>query len=345
MIGQILPTPADLAGLRLNLGAVDPWLLVWPLAFGLAFHALITAPWQPLGRPRPDLREQLRRLDVEEPLAPRAPGAGSEASRPAPTGPLDALLRPVLDDLSGGLRAALGRLGLAGGRETVARLALLDPDAHPEALLEQFWRRKLLCALVPPSLFLLVQAFNTKPLADWPFVVWPVLGVAGFLFPDIRLRRRVTERRARIVRELPTTIDLLAIGLAGGKSLEQTLLIVPGESRGVVGREFGSVLREVAASRRSLAAALDEMAARNGVPELAALLTHLRASMEHGTANLVPILTEQAATLRTERRLRIVADAKRAQVRMLLPVGVVILPVLIVVLLAPAAMQLLSLGR
>jgi tight adherence protein C len=189
-----------------------------------------------------------------------------------------------------------------------------------------------------------VQAFGTKPLADWPFAVWPALSIAGFQYPDLRLRRQVAERRARIVRELPGTIDLLAIGLAGGKSLEQTLLLVPGESRGVVGREFGAVLREVAASRRSLAAALDEMAARNGVPELAGLLTHLRASMEHGTANLVPILTEQAATLRTERRLRIVAEAKRAQVRMLLPVGVGILPVLIVVLLAPAAMQLLSLG-
>ncbi len=329
------------AGPRFDLGVLDPPALLWPIVLGLACHALITAPWQPLGRPKPDLREQLRRLDVEEPLETRAAHAPGLAP---PSGALEALLRPVLDDLSRALRAACSRLGLGTGREVEAGLALLHPDAPPGTLLEQLWRRKLVYGLVSPGLFVLVQVFGTKPLADWPFVAWPLLGVGAFLYPEYKLRRRVAERRARIVRELPGTIDLLAIGLAGGQSLEQTLLLIPVESRGVVGREFGAALREVAASRHTLSAALDELATRNGVGELTGLLTHLRASMEHGTANLVPFLTEQAATLRAERRLRLVAEAKRAQVRMLLPVGVGILPVLIVVLLAPAAMQLLGLG-
>jgi len=74
-----------------------------PIVLGLAVHALITAPWQPLGRPRPDLREQLRRLDVEEPTSPRT-ARDREAIRPS--GPLEALLRPVFDDLSRAVRCA-----------------------------------------------------------------------------------------------------------------------------------------------------------------------------------------------------------------------------------------------
>ena len=332
----------DLAALAT---AVDPRLLFWPLVFGLAFHALITAPWQPLGRPRPDLRELLRRLDVEEPHPSLSGRDAREAAPLLPFPALDALLRPPLEDASALLRAGLARLGVASGRDTVARLALLPPDARPEAALEQFWIRKLLCGLVPLGLFLLVKGAGTRPLADWPFVVWPLACAAGFLYPDQRLARLVAERRARLVRELPATIDLLAIGLAGGQSLEQALLLVPGASRGHLAREFGALLREVAASRRTLPAALEELATRNGVPELSGLLTQLRASLEHGAIDLVPLLAAQAATLREQQRLRILAEARRAQVRMLLPVGLGILPVLIVVLLAPAAIQLLGLGE
>lgn len=331
--------------IRTLAGIADPRLLFWPLVLGLAFHTLITAPWQPLGRPRPDLREQLRQLDVEELLAD-APERDARQDTPLfPFPALDALLRPPLQDASVLLRAGLARLGVAGGRDTAARLALLHPDARPETALEQFWVRKLLCGLVPLGLFLLVKTTSTRPLDDWPFVVWPLACAAGFLYPDQRLARLVAERRARLVRELPATIDLLAIGLAGGQSLEQALLLVPGASCGVLAREFGALLREVAASRRPLAAALEELAARNGVPELSGLLTQLRASLEHGATDLVPLLAAQAATLREQQRLRILAEARRAQVRMLLPVGLGILPVLIFVLLAPAAIQLLGLGR
>lgn len=331
----------DLAAL---VGVVDPRLLFWPLAFGLTFHALITAPWQPLGRPRPDLREELRRLDVEEPLQPPIGRAAREVTPLLPFPALDALLRPPLEDLSALLRAALARLGVASGHDTAARLALLHPDTRPEAALEQLWVRKLLCGLVPLGLFLLVKGTDTRPLADWPFVVWPLACAVGFLYPDQRLARLVAERRAWLVRELPTTIDLLAIGLAGGQSLEQALLLIPGASRGVLAREFGALLREVAASRRTLPEALEELAARNGVSELSSLLTQLRASLDHGATDLVPLLAAQAATLREQQRLHILAEARRAQVRMLLPVGLGILPVLIVVLLAPAAIQLLGLA-
>lgn len=324
--------------------AFDPPLLLWPLVFGLAFHAAITAPWLPLGRPRPDLLEQLRRLDVEE-LSPTRVGlAGQEPQPLLPFPAIDALLRPVVDDLAGAARSALARFGLAGGREVEERLLLLRPNVPIALLVEQFWGRKLLCGLVPLGLFLLVRAFGTRPLADWPFVVWPLLAVGGFLFPDYKLNWQVARRRERIVAELPAAIDLLTIGLAGGQSLEQTLLLMTGEGRGVIAGELADALREVAATRRALPAALDELGRRNGVPELAALITPLRAALEHGTADLVPLLSVQAAALREQKRLRILAEAKRAQVRMLLPVAVGILPVLIIVLLAPAAMRLLGLG-
>ena len=51
------------------LPGLDPRLtegnvLLWSLLFGAGVYLLVTA--QPLGRPRPDLAERLRRLDVDE---------------------------------------------------------------------------------------------------------------------------------------------------------------------------------------------------------------------------------------------------------------------------------------
>src|SRR5918912_3483418 len=45
---------------------LDPGIVIWPLLLGLGVFLIISS--QPLGRPRPDLGERLRRLDVDERL-------------------------------------------------------------------------------------------------------------------------------------------------------------------------------------------------------------------------------------------------------------------------------------
>ena len=72
-------------------------VLLWPLLFGLGAYLLVTAPWQPIGRPKPNLRARLRRLDVDariqDDLERRVAG------RPLFANPLlERLLRPVVDD-------------------------------------------------------------------------------------------------------------------------------------------------------------------------------------------------------------------------------------------------------
>jgi len=79
------------------------------------------------------------------------------------------------------------------------------------------------------------------------------------------------------------------------------------------------------------------------VPELWSLASQLRAAHEQGLP-LVHTLAVQADTVREAKRLRIVEEGGKATVRMVLPVAVLILPVLFVVILYPAGMQLLNLG-
>ena len=85
------------------------------------------------------------------------------------------------------------------------------------------------------------------------------------------------------------------------------------------------------------------MAERVGVPELVSFASQLRAAHEQGIP-LTQTLTAQAEALRERKRLRIVEEGGKASVRMLLPVALFILPVLFVVLLVPAAVELMRLG-
>ena len=96
--------------LPIDASALEPRLLMWPLLFGLGAYLLLTA--QPIGRPKPDLAERLRRLDVEERIRAEIDGRGTR--RIFASALLEGMLRPVLDDLGRVLRSALQRFGVGG---------------------------------------------------------------------------------------------------------------------------------------------------------------------------------------------------------------------------------------
>ena len=110
-----------------------------------------------------------------------------------------------------------------------------------------------------------------------------------------------------------------------------------------MGQELQHTVREMALGQRSLIEALEAMAERNVIPELTSLVDHLSAAHEQGIP-LVQTLVVQAEALRERKRLRLIEEGGKASIRMLLPVALFILPVLFVVLLAPAAVELMNLG-
>jgi len=96
-------------------------------------------------------------------------------------------------------------------------------------------------------------------------------------------------------------------------------------------------------NRLSLTEALLALGERNGIPELTQVTSQLGSAYTQGIP-LVQSLTVQAEALRERKRLRIVEEGGQATVRMLLPVAVFVMPVLFVVLLVPAAVELLHLA-
>jgi tight adherence protein C len=251
---------------------------------------------------------------------------------------LEGMLRPVLDDLGQLARSILTRFGLGGGKELERRLRVVRPGVE----IQQFFGEKVASGLVGLALFPVMNGLGVHPFGVWPVWTWTAGFVAGFLGPNWDLDRRLGERRTLIVMELPIILDMLTIATSAGLALEQALGMVARQSQGAVAHELQHTVRDLALGRGSVIAALDAMAERNAVPELNTFVGQLRAAHDQGIP-LVQTLATQASALREQKRLRIVEEGGKASVRMLLPVALFILPVLFVVLLLPAALEMLHL--
>lgn len=317
--------------------AIDSRVIVLPLVLGVGTFLVLTS--QPLGRPKPDLGQRLRSLDVDERIRLAELGR-REARQLFASRLLENMLRPVLEDVGRALRSLLQRLGLAGGRELESRLRVVRPGVD----VVQFMGEKVAAGLIVSVTFPLMNLLHIQPFGPWPVWIWLVGFGIGFSLPDWDLDRRAVRRRGLVLMELPTILDMLTLATSAGMALEQALDEVARQSDGVVAQELRVVARELAlGQRRSLPEALASLSERLGTPEVEHVLGRMSAAYEQGLP-LSQALPAHAQALRERQRLHIVEEGGKASVRMLLPVAVLILPALFVVVLVPAAAELMRLG-
>lgn len=328
----------------------DPRLLVWAALFALGVRLLATELAST--RVRPALADQFARQDVDrrvretlEAELAQALGVTSETEASRRGGErnlfppvMKRMLRPILADLGWLVRGLLMRFapGLAGGTTLERDLRLVRPTASMGGYFAEKVAAALLWLAIPPAL-----AAIGGPRT--PAVLWVVAGLVGFVLPDLDLRRRLAARRERIVAELPAVLDQLVIATSAGLSLEQALEQTAASSDGTVAEELRRMVTELGVGRwHSLQDGLDGLDRRNGVPELSSLVGQLRAAHRQG-APVGQVLAAQADALRERRRAAIVDEGGRATIRMVIPIALFVLPVLAIVILVPAGVQLLQL--
>jgi tight adherence protein C len=161
-----------------------------------------------------------------------------------------------------------------------------------------------------------------------------VFGAAGILFPGFFLSKAATRRAERIDQELPHFVDQLALVIEAGMSFDAAVTYLADVSEGPLGEEMKRVLTElrVGESRR---AAIRNFALRVGSDNAMAFANAVLASDQLGSP-LGSILRAQASDLRHRRQTYAEERAQKAPVKMLLPMAIFILPVMFVLILAPA---------
>lgn len=161
-----------------------------------------------------------------------------------------------------------------------------------------------------------------------------VLAAGGIILPGFLLSKAAARRAAQIDSELPHFVDQLALAIEAGMSFDAALTFVAGVNDGPLADEMTRVLTElrVGESRKT---AIRNFAVRVGSDDAKAFANAALASDQLG-APLSGILRAQATDLRHRRQMYAEERAQKAPVKMLLPMAIFILPVLFVLILAPA---------
>jgi len=168
-----------------------------------------------------------------------------------------------------------------------------------------------------------------------------VLGAAlGYYLPGIWLGRKMSQRKNQILKALPDSLDLLSISVSAGLGFDGGLLEVVQRWQNALTLEFAAVLRDLKLgnSRRD---ALRDFSHRTGVEEISNFVAAIIQAEELGSP-IKEVLNIQAEQMRQQRRYRAEERARKAVIKMLIPMVFLIFPAMFVVLLGPAIPSLVS---
>ena len=179
-----------------------------------------------------------------------------------------------------------------------------------------------------------MPSFFAAPLTGAVFAVF------GFLAPSLWLDQLIGQRRRQIQRSLAEATDLLTLVVESGMSLDEGLLSITERFHNALGDEIGKVLREIRLGRPRMAA-LEHMADQAGVADLHHLVESIVQSDQMGVP-IARLLRGQATEMRRRQRQGAQERAAQASSRMVFPMVGCIFPVLWIVLLGPAIIQVLK---
>lgn len=165
-------------------------------------------------------------------------------------------------------------------------------------------------------------------------------GAAAFL-PDLIARDRWERRQEQIRRELPDVLDLLAMALGAGLSVDAGLQQVAEKYRGgILADAIARMLGEVRFGARRHQA-WREMAGRLGNADVTEIVQALIQADAMGVG-LTQALAGLSQQMRARRRQRVEEAAAKAPVKLLFPLALFVFPAIFIVLLGPVFLQLLE---
>lgn len=135
-------------------------------------------------------------------------------------------------------------------------------------------------------------------------------------------------------RQVPELLDILALGLSAGLSFDASLELYCSRSDAELAAEASAALRSWQMGLASRTEALEALAVRTRSPSLARFARAVAEALAFGSP-LAVALERQAATLREEQRAETQRRVEEVPVRMLVPLGTLVVPAMLLAILGP----------
>lgn len=191
---------------------------------------------------------------------------------------------------------------------------------------------------------LLVGLWKKFPYPEFVRYVFGGMGVVvGFYLPKVFLSNVIQKRQSEMTGTFPDVLDLMVICVDSGLGIEQAFARVTEEimeSSPVLAQELGLTSAELAylGDRRQ---AFDNFAKRTGLPEAKSLATTLIQSEQYGTpvGVALQVLSQER---RNDRMSKAERKAAALPAKLTVPMIIFFLPVLFLVVIGPAILQISS---
>ncbi|KZE92019.1 hypothetical protein AVP42_02922 [Agromyces sp. NDB4Y10] len=160
-----------------------------------------------------------------------------------------------------------------------------------------------------------------------------------FFFPDVRINSRAHDRQNKIRRALPDTLDQMTIAVEAGLGFDAAMAKAARGGHGPLADELIRVLQDMSIGR-TRRDSFHELEGRTSIEELRRFVRAVIQADAYGIA-LGDVLRVQAGEMRLKRRQRAEEQAQKITVKILFPLVFCLLPVLFIVILTPAAVQMI----
>ena len=201
---------------------------------------------------------------------------------------------------------------------------------------------QLVSLVIFPAFVAMVCAVLGRPLDS--ALLWIIAAFAvGAYLPRLVLRRMISSRQLRLRWGLADALDLLVVSIEAGLGLNAALIRVGEELKTVhpdISEEFELTNLEIRVGRER-DEALRNLAERAGIDDLRSLVAMLIQADRFGTS-IARAVRVYADSLRTKRRQRAEQAAQKAAVKLLFPLSCFLFPTLFIIILGPAALNLID---
>ncbi len=213
----------------------------------------------------------------------------------------------------------------------------------PSPSLAAFFSLRLMLALGAGAAAFLAGPKSTPLL---PAILGAAAAITGWMLPLMAIGIKLKQHRKSVGAGLPDALELLAICVGAGLSLENALHRVAAEvktSRPALSEELSITWAEIAISP-SRDQALANMAGRVNLPAVRSVIGTLTQSLKFGTP-LAQSLRTAASEMRNQQLIELEEQATRLPALLTIPVMLFIMPSMFLIVGGPAALKLMDMFK
>ena len=159
----------------------------------------------------------------------------------------------------------------------------------------------------------------------------------------VRARESRAERMRGVMHDMPAFLDIVTLGISAGLSFDASLELYCGRYDTSLAHMVSDAMLSWRMGVRGRAEALQELAKEAESPALTRFAASVSDALAFGTP-LAEALERQAQVIRDEQRAQVEEEIERVPVKMLIPLGTLIVPAMLISILGPLLGPALSLA-